>query len=102
MLESEQTPLETGPLTSPEIAWVGSLLGIGGVVGTIVVGWMCETFGRKWSLIFMAVPMAASWILIIVAQNVWYLYVSRFCSGFGSGGVYVAIPLLVGEVAEDK
>lgn len=92
----------TGPLTSSEIAWIGSLIGIGGVLGTIVIGWMCEIFGRKLSLMFTAFPLIASWILIILAENAWYLYMSRLCAGFGAGGCYVVIPLLVGEISEDR
>lgn len=57
MLESHDSPLDTGALLSSEIAWVGALLGVGGVAGTIVLGWMCDAVGRKKSLLFTAVPL---------------------------------------------
>lgn len=47
MLESEATPLPTGPLSPTDISWVGACLGIGGLLGSIVLGWPCEKFGRK-------------------------------------------------------
>lgn len=56
VLESDQSPLEAGPLTLSEIAWIGSLIGIGGVVGTLIIGWMCEKYGRKPALLFTAFP----------------------------------------------
>lgn len=57
VLESNDSPLESGALSSSEIAWVGALIGIGGVAGTIVLGWLCDTIGRKKSLLFTAAPL---------------------------------------------
>lgn len=41
-------------------------------------------------------------MFIIIAQNPYYLYVSRFFSGFVGGAVFVLIPLMVAEIAEDR
>lgn len=43
-----------------------------------------------------------SYTLIIYAENPYYLYVSRFLMGFAGGAVYVVIPLMVAEIAEDR
>lgn len=43
-----------------------------------------------------------SYTLIIYAQNVYYLYVSRFLMGFAGGALYVVIPLMTAEIAEDR
>lgn len=43
-----------------EIAWIGSIVGIGGLVGTVVVGWIADRIGRKNSLLAMAVPQIVS------------------------------------------
>lgn len=43
-----------------------------------------------------------SWLLIIFAQNVIYLYIARFLGGLAGGGVFVLIPCYVAEIAEDK
>lgn len=40
----------------PEIGWIGAMLGIGGFIGTVVVGWLANVAGRKNSMLFMAVP----------------------------------------------
>lgn len=40
--------------------------------------------------------------LIILAENVYYLYVSRFLSGCVGGAMFVLMPLMVGEIAEDR
>lgn len=39
-----------------EIAWIGSIMGIGGLIGTLIVGWLADFAGRKNSLLLMAVP----------------------------------------------
>lgn len=47
-----------------EIAWIGSILGIGGLIGTILVGWIADHIGRKNSLLALAVPQIVSSIPI--------------------------------------
>lgn len=41
-------------------------------------------------------------MFIIVAQNPYYLYMSRFLSGFVGGAIFVVVPLMVAEIAEDR
>lgn len=43
-----------------EIAWIGSIIGIGGLIGTIVMGWFADQFGRKNSMLAMAIPQIVS------------------------------------------
>lgn len=58
VLESDDTPLETGPLRLSEVAWVAAIFGVGGTIGTLVGGWTCERFGRKPTLLISGLPMA--------------------------------------------
>lgn len=58
--DSDDCPLPTGRIPMSEIAWVGSILGIGGLVGTVLVGWIADQCGRKNSLLAMAVPQIVS------------------------------------------
>lgn len=150
ILTSDNCPLPTGPISMPEIGWIGAILGIGGLIGTVVVGWLANVAGRKNSMIFMAVPqivcfffffilyhhfvtpelfpmelqsilthwsihcyfffrasivvafLQISLMLIIYAQNVYYLYASRFLLGFVGGALSVIVPLMVAEIAEDR
>lgn len=102
VLESNESPLEKGALLLSEIAWVASIFGVGGSVGTLAVGWACEKFGRRPTLLASGIPMAIGWFLIMYAKNAWYLYLSRFLSGFAGASSFVAIPFLVAEVSEDR
>lgn len=67
LFDSDDCPLPTGRVPMDEIAWAASILGIGGILGTIAVGWMAERVGRKNSLLAMAVPQIVS--IVSVKRN---------------------------------
>lgn len=129
LYETDKSPLPSGRLSLDEVAWVGSFLGIGGIAGTLAIGSLAGRIGRKHSIILLAVPQIVSatikpilckkkkifrnliftsmfnqlsFIFIIYAQNVNYLYASRFLSGFVGGGSGVVIPVMVTEIGEDR
>lgn len=58
--ESDNCPLPSGRVQTHEIGWLASILGIGGLIGTVASGWMADRFGRKNSLIVLAVPQIVS------------------------------------------
>lgn len=43
-----------------------------------------------------------SWLLVLFAQNVYYLYVARVMHGFVAGGVVVALPVYLIEISNDR
>lgn len=43
-----------------------------------------------------------AWLLILFAENVYYLYAARILSGFVGGGVFVMVPLFLNEIASDS
>lgn len=57
LYDSDQSPLPTGRVQLNELAWIGSILGIGGVIGTVVIGWLADRVGRKHSMIAISVPL---------------------------------------------
>lgn len=130
LYDSDKSPLPSGRVALDELAWIGSMLGVGGVAGTLVIGWLADRIGRKYSLIVMAAPQIVNkqtkitlkiprfrlivplllllqhfqfgFMLILYAQNVYYLYASRFLLGFAGASVYVVVPLMVTEVVEAR
>lgn len=40
ILKSDETPLETGPISSEEASWITSGICIGGFVGNLLIGWV--------------------------------------------------------------
>lgn len=100
---AERSPLDDGrPLTTEEISWIVSLFCAGGFIGTVCFGATSNAVGRKTYLMLLAIPQAMSWLLIIFATDVSYLYVSRVLAGMSGGGCYVIAPLLIADISEDR
>ncbi len=58
--------------------------------------------GRKKSLCLASFPLAISWLMIVFARNPYHLIISRFITGFGMGGVFLALPMFVTEISETQ
>lgn len=61
ILESKETPLKSGPLTTEELSWIVSIFCFGGIVGNFLFGWLVNKFGRKQMLCILAVPQIVSY-----------------------------------------
>lgn len=57
---SDKSPLPSGRIEMYEESWISSMLGIGGVVGTIAAGWLADSIGRKYTLLMAALPQIVS------------------------------------------
>ncbi|KAG6444239.1 hypothetical protein O3G_MSEX003277 [Manduca sexta] len=89
-------------LTESEASWAASLLCLGAVWGSVPAGLISEYFGRKKTLLYLALPLLISWILVASSPNVYGLYVGRFVSGIAVGALSVAIPPYVEDIAEKQ
>lgn len=101
LLTSDESPLPSGKITMSEASWIASLMSIGGLVGNAIFGFVTNVYGRKLPLILITVPgivsqnyfffgqyfffnislLQMSWLLILYAQNVYYLYAARIMNG---------------------
>lgn len=69
LYDSDDCPLPSGRIQMDDIAWICSIIGIGGLVGTILVGWMADQFGRKNALLAMVVPQIVGFSLLSSEQR---------------------------------
>ncbi|XP_031837333.1 facilitated trehalose transporter Tret1 isoform X2 [Nomia melanderi] len=53
-------------------------------------------------LLLSGVPLATSWVLNICATTVPWLYASRFSSGIGTGMLWSALSIYLGEIADPR
>ncbi|XP_024892166.1 facilitated trehalose transporter Tret1-like [Temnothorax curvispinosus] len=86
-------------LTDIEASWIASLLSLGRVIGALLGAFCQEYTGLKKVLLLSGLPLLSSWILNICATSITWLYLSRFCSGIGSGIMWPAVSLYLGEIA---
>ncbi|KAL9895746.1 facilitated trehalose transporter Tret1-like [Glossina fuscipes] len=87
-------------LTVTEISWIGSLFGLGSLLGNIMFGVLLDRIGRKWCMYMLALPVICAWFLIYFAKTHVYLYVARFLIGITGGGNYVVVPIFISEIAD--
>ncbi|KPJ02956.1 Facilitated trehalose transporter Tret1 [Papilio xuthus] len=87
-------------LSPIEASWVSSLLCLGAVCGAVPTGLISENFGRKKTLLYLALPLLVSWILVASSPNVYGLYVGRFVGGVAVGAFSVGIPPYIEDIAE--
>lgn len=99
ILQSTETPLNR-PITMEELSWIGALISIGGILGNFMFSIIAERFGRKFSLIVLALPNLTFWMLLIFSTKVFHLYLARFFAGITGGGLFVVLPVFVAEIAD--
>lgn len=56
ILKSEDTPLQSGPLTVGQTMWLGGVYPLGGFVGNCIFGLLVNYFGRITSMSLLALP----------------------------------------------
>lgn len=71
---------------------------MGGVLG----GPMIEYIGRKMTIMSTSVLFIISWLLIGLANNVWFLYTGRSVAGLSVGIASLALPVYLGETIQPE
>ncbi|KAG8186822.1 hypothetical protein JTE90_020500 [Oedothorax gibbosus] len=82
-----------------EIAWIGSIMALGAVLGGLLAGYLCNRFGRKGTLILTSVPFLGGWMFITYADAVFLIYLGRFFTGMCVGVTCVTIPPYLVEIS---
>lgn len=70
LLQSVDTPLESGPLTIEETSWVGAILSIGGILGNLFYGCLMERIGTKKTIATLALPQIVRTELVYFYQEI--------------------------------
>ncbi|XP_015591443.1 facilitated trehalose transporter Tret1 [Cephus cinctus] len=90
------------PITEAEASWVASILSIGRICGSILGAIFVEVLGSKTSLLLSGIPQAASWVLLIIANSVEWIYAARTLAGVALGIYFCSFPLYIGEISEPR
>ncbi|KAF5270560.1 hypothetical protein FQR65_LT05458 [Abscondita terminalis] len=101
LLTSPNSPIDV-VLTKEEASWVVSVLALGMMPGSIIVGFSVDSIGRKKTMQVGAVFVFLPWIIIIFTQSFIMLLVARILGGFGIGILRGVIPLYNGEISENQ
>ena len=63
-----------------------AILGLGAIFGGFSTAYIGSRFGRRKSVLILAVPDLLGWILIAAAQNLPMMLCGRFLNGFCAAG----------------
>ncbi|CAG9858894.1 unnamed protein product [Phyllotreta striolata] len=99
ILLSEDSPWE---VTASQAEWLESILMIGACCGLPATMYLVDKIGRKKSLLIAMVITLLAWIVMAVAPRIEYVFVARFCAGMAGDMAFVAAPMYVAEVADQK
>ncbi|ALC44659.1 CG10960 [Drosophila busckii] len=86
-------------VSGEQLSWLSSFMTLGAACVCIPIGFLINMIGRKWTMLFLVLPFVLGWALLIWAQNVGMMYVSRFILGIAGGAFCVAAPMYTGEIA---
>lgn len=102
LLLSDETPLETGPMSPVEVSWVVAATSVGGLFSCLVSGLLLDHVGRKHVMTFVALPQLLAWILTYVGQSARVLFVGRLLEGIAAGASGNAVSVFVSEIADNE
>lgn len=89
-------------ITDDESSWLVSLTIVGSTVGPFLGVFLSDRFGRKRCLMLSSAFFIVGWLVVLVANTIEELYVSRVTLGIGVGISYTTNPMYVTEVADIK
>ena len=79
---------------------IATLPEVGAFFGNTILLLLSSFIGRKYWLLMLATPYTISWLMIILAKNVFTLYASRLISGLTSDMCFCLSTMYLGEIAD--
>ncbi|KAK3433791.1 sugar transporter ERD6-like 5 isoform X1 [Eucalyptus grandis] len=97
------SPAESGimedlGLSTAAYSLFGSMITIGGMIGSLVNGRMTDMVGRRRTMGISQIFCAAGWLSIALAKNVWWLDTGRLLNGVGFGILTYVVPVYIAEI----
>jgi len=85
-----------------EGSWIAGIFGVGAIFGGLLSAYLGNQYGRKMSLILLAIPDLLGWILVASSQNLGMMLAGRFLGGFAAAGYSPNIQIYVGEITQPQ
>lgn len=98
-LLSEESHIKT---TKTEAESLETVFMVGTLVGLPLTIYLVNAIGRKRSLLLAALMSLLGWITIAIAGKIIYIFIARFFFGITANMAFVAAPMYVAEIADQK
>ena len=89
-------------ISEEEGSWIAAMFSLGAIFGGLVSAYLGKKYGRRMSLIMLALPDLLGWILVASSQNLWMMLAGRFLAGLSAAGYSPNIQIFVAEITEAK
>ncbi|CAH0555374.1 unnamed protein product [Brassicogethes aeneus] len=99
VFQAENSPIK---VTKKQLELLESVYIIGAICGITVTIYLVDKIGRKMSLILAATTTLIVWIVIGTANRVEYIIAARFFTGMAGDMAFVAAPMYLAEIADQK
>ncbi|CAH0555372.1 unnamed protein product [Brassicogethes aeneus] len=99
ILLSDESPVET---TMHQAEWLETMLMLGAFCGLPGTIYFVDKIGRKYSLLLSSMTTLLCWTVIGVANRIEYIFAARFFSGMAGDMAFVAAPMYIAEIADQK
>lgn len=82
-----------------DTTWIGSLLALGALFGSLSAVYLMDAIGRKASLLaFSVMSLFIGWTLLMAASQTWQMCTGRFLLGLGAGLEITISPVYIHEI----
>jgi len=85
-----------------EGSWIAGIFGLGAILGGLLSAYLGNTYGRRLSLMLLAIPDIFGWILVASSQNLGMMLAGRFLLGFAAAGYSPNIQIFVAEITQSQ
>ncbi|XP_045477759.1 facilitated trehalose transporter Tret1-like [Harmonia axyridis] len=99
--EAKDNPLGE-PITAEQHDLIGSVFAIGGAVGPIVLIYSLEYFGRKMTMLILAMLFPISHFILAFSTHIHLYYVCRILCGAAVGGSFSIVAVYISEIVSTK
>jgi benzoate transport len=84
------------------LGFIMSMELVGMAIGSIALGWVADTIGRRKTILGCLVMMAVGMFMVTVSANITQLSIWRIITGLGIGGLLAAITAITAEFSNLK
>ncbi|XP_074026301.1 facilitated trehalose transporter Tret1 isoform X1 [Leptinotarsa decemlineata] len=99
ILLGPDSPVKT---TKAQAEWLENLLMLGSFSGLGITMYLVDKIGRKRSILFSSFVTLVLWIIKAVAPRIEYIFVARAFAGAAGNMAFVAAPMYIAEIADQK
>ncbi|KAK8737587.1 hypothetical protein OTU49_004551 [Cherax quadricarinatus] len=89
-------------VTEEEKSWIGSLMPLSALTGSIIGGYLIDALGRKMVILLCGPPFILAWLLIGSSVNIMMIYAGRVVGGVCVGLLTLTLPVYLGETIQPE